>query len=53
MRKKLAALVLLALAIPIVARGDGVGSDDQGDYNYRWMRLRFARFSVEVHWWPE
>ena len=43
---------LVALARPSFTLGDGSGSDDRGDFNYRWLRVRIG-YAVELHWWPE
>lgn len=52
-KRLLVVCALLALARPHWRSGDGSGSDDRGDYSYRWARLTFARFAVEFHWWAE
>lgn len=53
MKRWLLVAALGWLACPRATHGEGSGSDDEGDYDYRWVKLRFGRFSVVVNWWPE
>ena len=42
-----------AALAPKVTRGEGSGSDYEGDYEYAWVRLRFGGWSLELHYWSE
>lgn len=37
-------------------RGDhgyGTGSDERGDYDYRYEQLRLGGWTLQFGWWPE
>lgn len=55
--RRLITIALLAGAAyagrPKVTHGVGSGSDECGDFNYSFLRLRFGAWSMELDFWTE